>query len=1479
MLREWLNYLLVVLLQYFYTPTRSIDGSSKTSQSPFGSEPSIAYRNMSDMQVSVPGSTAVSTGSGNREEESELTEETTLSEVRKDLGHAKMHEKTATFESQENTSIKEDHRSQQTEASKSVMQQETCTISGNTKDWEEKQSTRRPHSLYEPLESIKPFEPLKPFEPIKPFEPVKPFEPLQPFDAPKSFQLTKQIETQKSENSLKDINSSVNSTVQDNVGSLPLGYVPVEPLSPLILSDLEPKLESGNSLPPLITFTDLSVNNSAEIKEENIKNTLREIISDLDSYAEKDKEVKREGLENGSAPTALAQSFMRKMNDELISKYGNEDRGQDENAPPSKPINLEKIFTPADGEQIQPRANRKMFASSAFYDKGFHPTVEDQVQLAKRISSSLSDISNQSSKGLQMYVNRKKRSVKWVHEGEGKANINGSETNGDGSGKPKDPLKLVMNPAGQVQDINTLRKQGHTFETILSPEVCLEIVKDLNSPKGKGAELFAKRRKRSEKWVVGETNGTRPSSTLPDAIAPSPTPISNPLPPLNNLPPLSYLPETAQRLQHKEKLDEIQEKFTRPRIKLVKSPWDAALETGSVDAAFEIEPVWPTKGIIVAPAVDSYEAALKSDSLASWTGSKNNGDQKIYAHNPAYNSQSINRIVENLQKGTGNVDVYKPSLPQSWNSDPARKQHYSSVTPSANNTLMQPASLDASDEPTLPFPTIPDESRIMQQLIPTTTEELGQPQDRPKSPFPMIPDVNLEDELVTQDIVNFQRDQCLESSLRPTSPFPNIPDITLNPEVIERDIVALRTSPIPFKVEDSEPPTPILKQTFPFPEIPNISKYLAVEQASTLFKPITLKKAEPKSSPPLKPEFGYALPYPEVTYSEHTFNNSRMIQSEMFESEGHFNARSATPIKVFIPNEVETKIAEEAVESKESEKTKIIIEKVQVDAKNPRCEEQVKKIVTQTDREKSGVMVTQKQCFKELENIKTAYNMADRYALKGVDKVEYIDPSDGFDNILSDMKRTQEGVHENRPTPAEDFAANAESSANYNSVLPTKDNRQRGTENTGSNSTDIAYQAANSIKTNNGNYRNRETSLMEVADEPNSSSNTGNATKSAQNDEMELDIEPKICKKPPGAIMGAKPLFGELDINDEFKKALVGRKKSIQQKRSKNVTHNKTPGGSTSEVNQVEYREEATDSSSLKTGLVTNEKAQIDVIRLNENEEIEKIFYQRDREYDIDFQIIQEDVGNEQGPEDYVKLPVRHLIKNFEQTIMPQMHYKQIRDPLPDVVEKIAPKHASQNAIQKQLRDQNLAEAEEAFNNLYYVASSTVQNNHRSPDSTKAYALQQSENSSFCKYSSLESYHQSQAYSSSSFRPIDVADSNANGQHAQGSSTLPRPQQKPALSPSYKPNTSPSVFVPKESTSPLPNPYYPAYNATPAYNYQPPSHTYDDSFLATPLPPTTKKISFDDLQNYNTAPRGWGDVKDVYRPLTFDKPKSPYSDF
>jgi len=52
-------------------------------------------------------------------------------------------------------------------------------------------------------------------------------------------------------------------------------------------------------------------------------------------------------------------------------------------------------------------------------------------------------------------------------------------------------LKLVMDPRGQVQDLNSLRRQGYNIEPgSLSPEVAFDLVRDLNSPKGKGMYML-----------------------------------------------------------------------------------------------------------------------------------------------------------------------------------------------------------------------------------------------------------------------------------------------------------------------------------------------------------------------------------------------------------------------------------------------------------------------------------------------------------------------------------------------------------------------------------------------------------------------------------------------------------------------------------------------------------------------------------------------------------------------------------------------------------------------------------------------------------------------------------------------------------------------------------------------------------------------------------------------------------------------------
>ncbi|XP_030244145.1 histone-lysine N-methyltransferase 2D [Drosophila navojoa] len=263
----------------------------------------------------------------------------------------------------------------------------------------------------------------------------------------------------------------------------------------------------------------------------------------------------------------------------------------------SRTVDLRKIFTPAtDAPQILPK-NRKLYASSAFYSPTLHPTVEDQVELARRISHSLSDISNQTSKGQTMYVNRKKRSVKWVHEGCGQGEDKdiietcslSKENAEDNSLQPelikldKMPLKLVMNPRGQMRDYNSLKESINIESGLLSPDNCAELITALQLHKGRGAELFAKRRRKADNWVVDETNaGIHSPSGIPDyqqyqanrpaATSPSIVP--------------AYSDAGKHRVQLNLHQDQLIEKYSKAGVQVVKSPWEAALQTGSASSAF-----------------------------------------------------------------------------------------------------------------------------------------------------------------------------------------------------------------------------------------------------------------------------------------------------------------------------------------------------------------------------------------------------------------------------------------------------------------------------------------------------------------------------------------------------------------------------------------------------------------------------------------------------------------------------------------------------------------------------------------------------------------------------------------------------------------------------------------------------------------------------------------------------------------------------
>jgi len=152
--------------------------------------------------------------------------------------------------------------------------------------------------------------------------------------------------------------------------------------------------------------------------------------------------------------------------------------------------------------------------------------------------------------------------------------------------EPKPLLKLVMNPRGQVQDWHQLKQAGiYSEPSALSPEICHDIVKDLHSPSGKGkscviiltkvgignvmywwlcncvgAQLFAKRRKKSENWVVDETNVRRSSTEFStgSSFSPSyPRPANQPnrnSP--GGMPPASFIDRT--RVEHTQKLNQIQ---------------------------------------------------------------------------------------------------------------------------------------------------------------------------------------------------------------------------------------------------------------------------------------------------------------------------------------------------------------------------------------------------------------------------------------------------------------------------------------------------------------------------------------------------------------------------------------------------------------------------------------------------------------------------------------------------------------------------------------------------------------------------------------------------------------------------------------------------------------------------------------------------------------------------------------------------------
>merc|ERR1719150_881524 len=169
---------------------------------------------------------------------------------------------------------------------------------------------------------------------------------------------------------------------------------------------------------------------------------------------------------------------------------------------------LQKIMRPApteyDSGSLKRRDPRKMFTDSSFYSAKHHPTVADQVEMAHRLSSAMFNEKNKSTKGQQMFLSRVQNAGAWVHNG------NGEEEVGDPNKVPN--LKHVMNPEGRMTEWEDVTKEELPNADLMAahaapiPNTPDPIAESLLAEAGKGGELFAKRRKRAENWVVDEAS-------------------------------------------------------------------------------------------------------------------------------------------------------------------------------------------------------------------------------------------------------------------------------------------------------------------------------------------------------------------------------------------------------------------------------------------------------------------------------------------------------------------------------------------------------------------------------------------------------------------------------------------------------------------------------------------------------------------------------------------------------------------------------------------------------------------------------------------------------------------------------------------------------------------------------------------------------------------------------------------------------------
>merc|ERR1719278_975991 len=222
----------------------------------------------------------------------------------------------------------------------------------------------------------------------------------------------------------------------------------------------------------------------------------------------------RNGLQNGfngfvsskNVEVEQIHEFSQSQTTQINGSY--QESGSIQGSNSSNSI-LQKIMTPASAEyesgSLKRRDPKKMFTDSSFYNSKYHPTIADQVEMAHKLSSAMFTEQNQASKGAKMYLTRMENS--------GGFQDKDKETGPKHDTVPN--MKLVMNPEGKVTDWDDLAPDQrpdysqvavHAAPSLSLPEVADPVAESLNAGVGKGGELFAKRKKKAESWIVDDNS-------------------------------------------------------------------------------------------------------------------------------------------------------------------------------------------------------------------------------------------------------------------------------------------------------------------------------------------------------------------------------------------------------------------------------------------------------------------------------------------------------------------------------------------------------------------------------------------------------------------------------------------------------------------------------------------------------------------------------------------------------------------------------------------------------------------------------------------------------------------------------------------------------------------------------------------------------------------------------------------------------------